>query len=75
MWCAALATAFRPEEQARCRLTPDVVTGKLDVREAAQALPDELPVAQLPDDSEVQSDLEIEPEAEPVIGAEAAEQA
>lgn len=43
----------------RTRLVADVVTGKLDVREAATRLPDEAPA----DSSEDDSDLSDEPEA------------
>ena len=48
----------------RTRLVADVVTGKLDVREAAARLPDEAP---LPDAADVDVD---EADLEPVDGAE-----
>ncbi|MEI7903170.1 MAG: hypothetical protein WCK89_23265, partial [bacterium] len=43
----------------RTRLVADVVTGKLDVREAAARLPDEA----APDTAEDDTDLSIDPEA------------
>jgi type I restriction enzyme S subunit len=43
----------------RTRLVADVVTGKLDVREAAARLPDEA----APDTAEDDTDLSLEPEA------------
>ena len=43
----------------RTRLVADVVTGKLDVREAAARLPDEAP----PDTVEDDADLSHDPEA------------
>ena len=43
----------------RTRLVADVVTGKLDVREAAARLPDEAP----PETTEDDTDLSDEPEA------------
>lgn len=43
----------------RTRLVADVVTGKLDVREAAARLPDEVPL-----DAEEDSDLGVDPEAD-----------
>jgi type I restriction enzyme, S subunit len=44
----------------RTRLVADVVTGKLDVREAAARLPDEAP----PEIAEVAADLSVDPEAD-----------
>jgi len=41
MWCAATAMAFRPEEQARLSVMPEVVTGRPASSAAARAtLPD-----------------------------------
>ena len=41
MWCAAMAMAFSPDEQARCSVMPEVVTGSPASSAAARAtLPD-----------------------------------
>ena len=42
----------------RTRLIADVVTGKLDVREAALLLPDEVQESELPDEAEGETDLD-----------------
>jgi type I restriction enzyme S subunit len=44
----------------RMRLLADVATGKLDVREAAARLPDELDEIEPSDYSEVEEDLDLE---------------
>jgi type I restriction enzyme S subunit len=44
----------------RTRLIADVVTGKLDVREAAAQLPDEIEEPEPPDEADVLSDVEEE---------------
>jgi len=46
----------------RTRLIADVVTGKLDVREAAASLPDEVEEPEVPEDEE---STEVDPESEP----------
>ncbi len=46
----------------RTRLVADVVTGKLDVREAAARLPDEAPPEIVEDDGDPSSDLDVEDE-------------
>ena len=43
----------------KCRLVADVVTGKLDVREAAARLPDGAASDQTDDGSGVDADLEV----------------
>ena len=43
-------------QEYRTRLTADVVTGKLDVREAATKLPDETPVETGPDESDLEDE-------------------
>ena len=60
--CAAIARLEREIEllrEYRTRLVADVVTGKLDVREAAARLPEEV----APDTAEDDIDLSIDPEA------------
>jgi len=42
----------------RTRLVADVVTGKLDVREAALRLPDEAPLETIEDDANLNPDAE-----------------
>jgi type I restriction enzyme S subunit len=44
----------------RTRLVADIVTGKLDVREAASKLPDETPVEAGPDESDLQDETDDE---------------
>jgi type I restriction enzyme, S subunit len=45
-------------QEYRTRLTADIVTGKLDVREAAAQLPEETDEMQLLDDAEALADIE-----------------
>lgn len=61
--CAALGSVIAREEREvellgeyRIRLTADVVTGKLDVREAAARLPEELEAPSLQDEPDVDVD-------------------
>ena len=42
----------------RTRLVADVVTGKLDVREAALHLPDEAPLESVEDDADLKPELD-----------------
>ncbi|MBK6733134.1 MAG: hypothetical protein IPG61_03445 [bacterium] len=42
----------------RTRLIADVVTGKLDVREAAAQLPDEAPLGAVEDDADLGDEIE-----------------
>ena len=53
------STRNRILREYRTRLVADVVTGKLDVREAAAQLPEEA----APDTAEDDTDLSIDPEA------------
>lgn len=46
-------------QEYRIRLATDVVTGKLDVREAAARLPDEAPLGTVEDDADLDEDLDI----------------
>ena len=58
---AAVESEIECVHQYRTRLIADVVTGKLDVREAAARLPDALTTLE---DDEFQSDEAVEPDAE-----------
>jgi type I restriction enzyme S subunit len=60
---------LRLMQDYRTRLIADVVTGKLDVRKAAAALPNELEAAEpdaeeLLDEGEVEDDAELDTESE-----------
>ena len=66
---SVVATALVSSNEYRTRLIADVVTGKLDVREAAANLPDEPEEPELPDEADMvvedeeQADTESEAEA------------
>ena len=55
---AAAAEEIKLLREFRTRLIADVVTGKLDVREAAARLPDEVEDPEPLDETEVESDAE-----------------
>lgn len=55
----------------RTRLIADVVTGKLDVREAATRLPDESDEPETPDDAEGEGDADMDTTDDLDIEAEA----
>lgn len=58
-------------QEYRIRLIADVVTGKLDVREAAARLPDESDEPETPDDAESEGDADMDATDDLDIEAEA----
>jgi len=67
-WAVAAAREIALLREYRTRLIADVVTGKLDVREAAARLPEETDAAEPPD--EIEDDTEEAAEAEDVTDSE-----
>jgi len=54
-------------KEFRTRLIADVVTGKLDVREAAAKLPDDLPEEEAAEDDKVAGETDVEVESEETL--------